>query len=188
MSFSSHLAQTSPYPLGLEIVEAEGCYLYDKSGKRYLDLISGLAVSNVGHCHPEVVSAIKAQADRFLHLIPYGEISQAPQNLLAEKLATILPHSLNSSYFVNSGTEANEAALKLAKRATGRHEVVAIKGSYHGATHGSLSVTGNETKKRAFRPFVPGSSFIELNNLEQLELINERTAAVIIEPIMGDAG
>jgi acetylornithine/N-succinyldiaminopimelate aminotransferase len=188
MPFSPHLAQTSPFPIGLEVERAEGCYIYDKAGKRYLDLISGIAVANVGHRHPHIIRAIKDQLDRYQHVIPFGEFSQDPQNRLADALAALLPPTLNCSYFVNSGTEANEAALKLAKRVTGRHEVVAMKRSYHGATHGSLSVSGNEVKKLRFRPFVPGTTFITFNDLHALDAITKRTAAVIVEPVMGDAG
>lgn len=188
MPFSSHLAQTSPYPIGIEVARAEGSYIYDKAGKKYLDLVSGIAVCNIGHRHPHVIAAIKAQLDLYQHVIPFGEFSQDPQNKLADKLASLLPAQLNCSYFVNSGTEANEAALKLAKRITGRHEVVAMVGSYHGATHGSLSVSGNEVKKQQFRPFVPGTTFIKFNDVEALSAITNRTAAVIVEPVMGDAG
>lgn len=188
MAFSKHLAQTSPYPMGIEVERAEGCYIWDKNGKKYLDLISGIAVSNIGHRHPHVINAITEQLDKYLHVIPFGEFSQDPQNQLADKLASLLPESLNCSYFVNSGTEAVEASLKLAKRLTGRHEVVAMNKSYHGATHGSLSVTGNEVKKQQFRPFVPGTTFIDFNDTSQLERITEAHAAVILEPIQGDAG
>lgn len=188
MPFSPHLAQTSPYPIGIEVARAEGSYIYDTAGKKYLDLVSGIAVCNIGHRHPHVIAAIKAQLDLYQHVIPFGEFSQDPQNMLADKLAALLPAQLNCSYFVNSGTEANEAALKLAKRITGRHEVVAMIGSYHGATHGSLSVSGNEIKKQQFRPFVPGTTFIKFNDVEALNAITNRTAAVIVEPVMGDAG
>lgn len=188
MPFSPHLAQTGPFPMGIEVERAEGCYIYDKQGKRYLDLISGIAVANIGHRHPHVIEAIKDQLDRYQHVIPFGEFPQDPQNRLADKLASLLPDSLSSAYFVNSGTETNEAALKLAKRATGRHEIVAMKKSYHGATHGSLSVSGNEVKKQQFRPFVPGTTFIDFNEFEQLSKITDTTAAVIVEPVMGDAG
>jgi acetylornithine/N-succinyldiaminopimelate aminotransferase len=188
MPFSIHLAQTNPYPMGLEIDRAEGIFIWDKFGKKYMDLISGLAVANIGHRHPDVIKAIQIQLESYLHVIPYGEFSQDPQNLLADKLASLLPDSLNCSYFVNSGTEANEAALKLAKRITGRYEIVAMKGSYHGATHGSLSVTGNEVKKQHFRPFVPGTTFIAFNKTDDLHQITKKTAAVIVEPVQGDAG
>lgn len=174
--------------MGIEITKAEGSYLYDTNGKRYLDLISGIAVNNIGHRHPHVITAIKTQLDAFQHVIPFGEFSQAPQNELADLIASLLPPNLNCSYFVNSGTEANEAALKLAKRVTGRHEIVAMRNSYHGATHGSLSVSGNEVKKQRFRPFVPGTTFIRFNELSDLSLITNKTAAVITEVVQGDAG
>lgn len=188
MGFSENLAQTSPFPMGLEIVKAEGAYVFDINGKRYLDLISGIAVNNIGHRHPYVIDAIKKQLDSYQHVIPFGEFSQAPQNELADLLASLLPQSLNCSYFVNSGTEANEAALKLAKRVTGKHEIIAMRNSYHGATHGSLSVSGNEVKKQRFRPFVPGTTFLTFGKLEDLELITDKTAAVITEVVQGDAG
>lgn len=186
--FSPHLAQTSPYPIAIEVARAEGCYLWDKNGKKYLDLISGIAVNNVGHRHPHVVQAIKNQVDQYLHVIPFGEFSQGPQNRLADKLASLLPPSLNCAYFVNSGAEAIEASLKLAKRLTKRHQLVAMHKSYHGATHGALSVTGNDIKKQQFRPFVPGTTFIPFNEIEALSAITTQTAAVVIEPIQGDAG
>ncbi len=188
MAFSEHLAQTSPFPLGIEIARADGCYIFDADGKRYLDLVSGIAVTNIGHRHPHVIESIKAQLDLYQHVIPFGEFSQDPQNKLADKLASLLPDQLNCSYFVNSGTEANEAALKLAKRATGRYEIVAMNRSYHGGTHGSLSVSGNEVKKQKFRPFVPGTTFIDFNDEDQLHHITVKTAAVIVEPVQGDAG
>jgi acetylornithine/N-succinyldiaminopimelate aminotransferase len=188
MSFSDHLAQTSPFPMGVEVDYAEGCYIYDKKGKKYVDLVSGIAVANIGHRHPEVIAAIKVQLDRYQHVIPFGEFPQEPQNKLADKLASLLPDQMNCSYFVNSGTEANEAALKLAKRITGRHEVVGMKNSYHGATHGSMSVSGNEVKKQQYRPFVPGTTFIDFNEKDELDRITTSTAAVIVEPIQGDAG
>lgn len=187
-SFLDHLAQTSPFPIALEIVRAEGCHLHTRDGKRYLDLVAGLAVNNVGHRHPKVVAAIKEQADNYLHVIPYGEFIQEPQVRFAEKLTSLLPPSLNSVYFVNSGTEANEGALKLAKRITGRTGLVACDKSYHGSTHGSLSITGNEEKKYRNRPLLPDVRFMRFNVAEDLALINEGTAAVIIEPIQGDAG
>jgi acetylornithine/N-succinyldiaminopimelate aminotransferase len=188
MAFSKHLAQTSPYPMAIDVDRAEGCYIWDKAGKKYLDLISGIAVTNIGHRHPHVIQAIKTQLDKYQHVIPFGEFIQDSQNNLADKLASLLPDSLDCSYFVNSGTEAVEASLKLAKRITGRHEVVAMKKSYHGATHGSLSVTGNEVKKQQFRPFVPGTTFIDFNDPSQLHRITAHHAAVIVEPIQGDAG
>ncbi len=186
--FFNKLAQTSPHPMTLEIDRAEGTFIYDKSGKRYYDLISGIAVTNIGHRHPEVIEAVKAQVDKYMHVMAYGEFVQNPQNLLAEKLTSLLPPTLDCCYFVNSGTEANEGALKLAKRVTGRTEIISCKNSYHGSTHGSLSVSGNETKKFAFRPLLPDVQFIEFNNNQDLNQISTKTACVIIEPIQGDAG
>ncbi|MEM9051046.1 MAG: aspartate aminotransferase family protein [Bacteroidota bacterium] len=181
-------AQTSPYPIGIEVIHAEGSYIYDTSGKAYLDMISGIAVTNVGHRHPMVVKAIKDQVDKYLHVMPYGEFIQAPQVELARKLTSLLPDHLNSCYFVNSGTEGIEASLKLAKRYTGRRKIVSCLKSYHGSTHGSLSVSGNEKKKYAFRPLLPEVYFMRFNSLEDLDLIDNSTAAVIIETVQGDAG
>ncbi len=186
--FLNHLAQTSPFPLQIEVSHAEGSLIYDSNGKSYYDLISGIAVTNIGHRHPKVVSAIKDQLDKYMHVMAYGEFIQSPQNDLAKKLSTLLPETLSTAYFVNSGTEANEGALKLAKRVTGRTEIVSCKKSYHGSTHGSLSVSGNEVKKYAFRPLLPDVKFMEFNKVEDLNLITNKTAAVIIEPIQGDAG
>lgn len=187
-AFDRHLAQTSPFPLALDIVGAEGCHLHARDGRRYLDLVAGLAVNNVGHRHPKVIAAIREQADRYLHVIPYGEFIQEPQVRFAEKLASVLPPSLDRTYFVNSGTEANEAALKLAKRITGRTKLVACHKSYHGSTHGSLSITGNEEKKYRNRPLLPDVHFIGFNVTDDLERIDGDTAAVVVEPIQGDAG
>lgn len=187
-TFLNHLAQTSPNPLQLEVSHAEGSYIFDKKGQKYYDLISGIAVSNIGHRHPRVVDAVKHQLDHYMHVMAYGEFIQAPQNDLAKLLTSLLPQSLNSCYFVNSGAEANEGALKLAKRITGRSEIISCKKSYHGSTHGALSVSGNENKKNAFRPLLPQVRFIEFNNEEDLSHITHKTAAVIIEPVQGDAG
>ena len=187
-AFQDHLASTSPHPLALDIVRAEGCLLYDRRGRTYLDLVAGLAVNNVGHRHPNVVRAIKDQADRYLHVIPYGEFIQEPQVRYAERLAKLLPDGLDNVYFVNSGTEAIEAALKLAKRATGRTRLVACHKSYHGSTHGSLSITGNETKKYRNRPLLPDVDFIAFDRIEDLERITKEVACVVVEPIQGDAG
>lgn len=186
--FLKQLAPTSPYPFLISVDRAEGVYLYSPDGKTYMDMISGIAVSNVGHRHPKVVQAIKAQLDKHLHVMVYGEYIQSTPNQLAAKLASLLPPQLNCSYFVNSGTEANEAALKLAKRVTGRTEIISCKKSYHGSTHGSLSVSGNEVKKRAFRPLLPDVRFIHFNQEEDLVDITERTACVIMETVQGDAG
>jgi len=187
-TFLNHVAQTSPFPLLIEVEKAEGSYIYDKSGKAYLDLISGIAVTNIGHRHPKVISAITAQLSKYMHVMAYGEFIQEPQNELALKLNEILPESLNSTYFVNSGTEAIEGAIKLAKRVTGRTELISCKKSYHGSTHGALSISGNETKKFRHRPLLPGVKFIEHNSIEDLDQISKNTAAVIVELIQGDAG
>lgn len=186
--FKDHLAQTNPFPFLLPIERAEGIFLFTPDGKRYMDLISGIAVSNIGHRHPKVIAAIQAQVMKHLHVMAYGEFIQAPSNLLAKKLADVLPKNLNCSYFVNSGTEANEGALKLAKRFTGRTEIISFNKSYHGSTHGSLSVSGNEKKKNAFRPLLPDVRFIEFNTIKDLIHISDRTACVIMETIQGDAG
>lgn len=181
-------AQTSPFPIGIEVSHAEGCYIYGTNGKRYLDMISGIAVTNVGHRHPLVVKAIKDQVDRYLHVMPYGEFIQGPQVELARKLTSLLPDSLNSCYFVNSGTEAVEAALKLAKRHTMRRKIVSCLKAYHGSTHGALSVSGNEKKKYAFRPLLPEVYFMRFNEIADLDVIDTETACVIVETIQGDAG
>ncbi len=186
--FLNNLAQTSDAPLALEITKAEGIYLYDVSGKKYIDLISGISVSNTGHRHPEVIKAIKAQTDKYLHLMVYGEYIQSPQVQLAGKLAELLPESLNNCYFVNSGSEAVEGALKLAKRFTGRKKIVAFKHAYHGSTHGSLSVIGDPAYQEPFGPLLPGVEHITINTTEELNAITNETACVIIEPIQGEAG
>ncbi len=186
--FLNNLAQTSPHPFLIAIEKAEGVYLYSPDGKKYIDMISGIGVSNIGHRHPKVVQAIKDQLDKHLHVMVYGEYIQSASNQLAKKLSALLPPPLNCSYFVNSGTEANEAALKLAKRFTGRTEIVSCKKSYHGSTHGSMSVSGNEIKKQAFRPLLPDIKFMEFNREEDLNVISTNTAGVIMETIQGDAG
>lgn len=187
-TFLHRLAQTSPYPFLIPIERAEGVYLYGPDGKSYMDMISGIGVSAIGHRHPHVVKAIKEQLDKHLHVMVYGEYIQSTPNRLAEKLAGLLPPQLNCCYYVNSGTEANEAALKLAKRVTGRTEIVSFRKSYHGSTHGSMTVSGNEVKKQAFRPLLPDVRFIDFNKTEQLDQITDRTAGVIMETIQGDAG
>src|SRR6201986_5229001 len=154
--FLRHLAQTSPAPLGLEITRAEGCYLYDSGGAAYLDLIGGISVCNTGHRHPRVGEAIKKQGDQYLHLLVYGELIQSPQVEYASFLTSLLPPALNSVYFTNSGAEATEGAMKLAKRLTCRAEIVAFQQSYHGSTQGALSVMGDEYWRNAFRPLLPG--------------------------------
>lgn len=186
--FLQHVAQTSPFPLAIDVSHAEGSFIYDKGGKKYFDLISGIAVTNIGHRHPKVVRAIKEQADKYLHVMAYGEFVQDSQNGLAAELAKLLPATLSCTYFVNSGTEAIEGALKLAKRVTGRTEIISCHKSYHGSTHGSLSVSGNETKKYRYRPLLPDVKFMHFNKLEDIDLITDKTAAVLVEPIQGDAG
>lgn len=186
--FLDHIGQTTPFPFLLEIERAEGVYLYEASGKSYMDLISGVGVSNLGHQHPKVIEAIKKQVDKHLHIMVYGEFVQSASNDLAELLVKILPDSLNCVYFTNSGTEAIEGALKLAKRYTGRTEMIAFRGAYHGSTHGALSISGNEKKKYAFRPLLPDVKFLTYNNPQDIHQIIERTACVILETIQGDAG
>lgn len=186
--FERHLAQTTPFPLGVEVERAEGLYIYDKKGKAYVDLISGIGVSSLGHGRKEVVDAICEQASKYLHVMVYGEFLQNSQTEFAQLLADSLPAKLNTTYFVNSGAEAIEASLKLAKRVTGRTKLVSCKKSYHGNTHGALSVSGNETKKYAFRPLLPDVHFIEFNNEEELVQIDEQTACFIMETVQGDAG
>lgn len=186
--FYTNVAQTSDFPLGLEIVDSDGNYLIDKEGKRYLDLISGISVNNLGHKHPNIIESIKIQLNKYLHVMVYGEFVLKPQVEYAKLLTDNLPKNLNSVYFVNSGSEATEGALKLAKRITRRNEVVTFKNSYHGNTAGALSVTGQEELKNSFRPLIPGTKQIEFNNVDQLSIIKNGTACVIVEPIQGEAG
>jgi acetylornithine/succinyldiaminopimelate/putrescine aminotransferase len=186
--FLNNLAQTSDSPLALEITKAEGIYLFDVTGKKYMDLISGISVSNTGHRHPAVVKAIKDQADQYLHLMVYGEYIQSPQVRLAGALAELLPEKLNNCYFVNSGSEAVEGALKLAKRYTGRKKMVAFKNAYDGSTHGALSVIGDESYQTPFGPLLPGIEHIAFNSTEALQAITVETACVIVEPVQGEAG
>jgi acetylornithine/succinyldiaminopimelate/putrescine aminotransferase len=184
----NHLAKTSDSPIGLEIDRAEGVYMYDPQGKKYLDLIAGISVSNVGHRHPVVVQAIKDQADKHLHLMVYGEYKQAPQVKFANQLASVLPESLDAVYFVNSGSEAIEGAIKLAKKFTGRSGLVSFENAYHGSSNGALSLMGNEEFKHPFYPLLPETSIVRLNELADLENITKSTAAVFLETIQGEAG
>lgn len=187
--FLNHVAQTSPKPMDLEIVKAKGVYLYDSHDRSYIDFISGISVSNVGHCHPHVVKAIQQQAETYMHLMVYGEYVQAPQIQLAKALTDLLPENLNSVFYTNSGTEATEGALKLAKRVTGRTEIICFVNSYHGSTHGALSVMGNEEFKQAFRPLLPDVKILNYNSVEEVnEHITSKTAAVILEPIQSETG
>jgi acetylornithine/N-succinyldiaminopimelate aminotransferase len=186
--FLLHLGQTSESPMMLEIERAEGIYMYGPEGKKYMDLISGVSVSNTGHSHPRVVNAVKNQVDAYMHLMVYGEMIQSPQVKYAERLAGILPPDLSSCYFVNSGSEAVEGALKLAKRFTGRSRMVSFKNSYHGSTHGALSIQGSELFKNSFRPLLPDTVLIDFNDEKSLDSIDKKTACVIIEPVQGEAG
>lgn len=192
--FLKNVAQTSDFPLALEIEKAEGVYMYGKDGKQYMDLISGIGVSNVGHRHPKVVEAIKNQVDKYLHLMVYGEYVQSPQVELAEALVkTLVPkvenvQPLDNVYFTNSGTEAVEGAMKLAKRFTGRQEIISCFNAYHGATQGALSLSGSENFKRNFRPLLPEIRNIRHGVIEDLAFITEKTAAIIIEIVGGEAG
>ncbi len=186
--FLEHCAQTSPAPAGLEIVKAKGTYLTDIRGKKYIDLISGISVSALGHRHPEVVRAVRKQAGHYMHLMVYGEFIQHPQVKAAKELADSLPGELTSVYFTNSGSEAIEAAMKLAKRATGRYEFVGMENAYHGSTQGALSLMGNAYFREAYRPLLPGVTFLRFNNMNDLEKITCRHAAVFCETIQGEAG
>nr|WP_255709853.1 aspartate aminotransferase family protein [Pontibacter harenae] len=186
--FLQHQAQTSDFPLMIEIEKAEGVYMYGSEGHRYLDLISGIGVSNVGHRHPRVVRAIQEQLDKYMHLMVYGEFVQGPQAKLAHALCSTLPARLNNVYLLNSGTEAVEGALKLAKRYTGRTELISCRNAYHGSTQGALSVNGSESFKNAFRPLLPDTRLINHGVVEDLQHITTRTAAVIIETVQGEAG
>jgi len=186
--FFAHQAQTTPHPLALEISHAKGTYIYDTSEKQYLDFVAGVSACSLGHQHPRVTDAIKKQLDSYAHVMVYGEYIQAPSVLLAKLLAKHLPKSLSNTYLVNSGTEAIEGAMKLAKRATGRSEIISAKNAYHGNTQGSLSLMGYEERKQAFRPLLPGVNFIEYNNEEDVLKITTKTAGVILETIQGGAG
>jgi putrescine aminotransferase len=186
--FLKHQAQTSDTPLAIEITHASGMYMYTPEGKKIMDLISGIGVSSVGHCHPKVVEAVQQQAAKHMHVMVYGELIQQPQTQLALKLTQTLPDSLNSCYFVNSGSEAIEGALKLAKRATGKFEIISCYNAYHGSTQGALSIMGNEQFKQAFRPLIPGTKNIRFNHFEDIALITNQTAAVVIETVQGEAG
>ncbi|WEK20106.1 MAG: aspartate aminotransferase family protein [Candidatus Pedobacter colombiensis] len=186
--FLQHNAQTTLEPLLLEFVKASGMYLYDADGRKYMDLIAGIGVSNVGHCHPAVVSAVQQQAASYMHIMVYGEFVQSPQVNFAKALAEVLPANLNCTYFVNSGAEAVEGAMKLAKRYTHRSEIIACHNSYHGSTQGALSLMGNEEFKQAYRPLLPNIKFINYGFLPDLNLITTSTAAVFMETIQGEAG
>lgn len=189
--FLRHVAQTSDMPLlgvDMNIVSAKGSILTDVNGKEYIDLISGISVSSVGHCHPKVVEAVNLQSNKFMHLMVFGEYNQSPQVKYAQLLSTVLPKNLDCIYFTTGGSEAVEGALKLAKRSTGRSEIISFKNAYHGSTHGALSVMGDEFFKNSFRPLLPGVKKLSYNDLNSVNEITSETAAVIIEPIQGEAG
>ena len=186
--FFKYQAQTTPYAAGFEVEKAEGSYIYGKDGRAYLDFVAGVSANTLGHSHPKVVNAIKEQADKYLHVMVYGEYAQEKPVELCILLAEATPEPLEVTYLVNSGAEAIDGALKLAKRYTGREEIISMKNSYHGNTHGALSVSGNEFHKREFRPLLPMISFIEFNNEEEFSKITEKTACVIAETIQGAAG
>ena len=186
--FLSHIGQTSEAPLALEIVKAEGCKLFDADGKEYIDLIGGISVCNVGHRHPKVIEAIKKQLDNYLHIMVYGELVQSPQVQYATMLTKYLPVSLNSVFFTASGSEATEGAMKLAKRFTGRTQIISFKNSYHGSTQGALSIIGDEYWRNAFRPLLPGTMQLHYNSFDDLENITEQTACVIAETVQAEAG
>ena len=186
--FFKYQAQTTPYAAGFEVEKAEGSYIYGKDGRAYLDFVAGVSANTLGHSHPKVVNAIKEQTDKYLHVMVYGEYAQEKPVELCRLLAEATPEPLEVTYLVNSGAEAIDGALKLAKRYTGREEIISMKNSYHGNTHGALSVSGNEFHKREFRPLLPMISFIEFNNEEEFSKITEKTACVIAETIQGAAG
>jgi acetylornithine/succinyldiaminopimelate/putrescine aminotransferase len=186
--FLQHVAQTSDAPLALEIVRAAGSKMWDREGKEYIDVISGISVCNVGHCHPRVVQAIKDQVDQYMHIMVYGELIESPQVQYASRITSFLPASLDSVYFTSSGSEATEGAMKLAKRLTGRTNMVAFNDSYHGSTQGALSVMGSEYWRNAYRPLIPGIKHVHHNEFTSLDAIDEHTACVIAEPIQAERG
>ena len=186
--FFKYQAQTTPYAAGFEVEKAEGSYIYGKDGRAYLDFVAGVSANTLGHSHPKMVNAIKEQADKYLHVMVYGEYAQEKPVELCRLLAEATPEPLEVTYLVNSGAEAIDGALKLAKRYTGREEIISMKNSYNGNTHGALSVSGNEFHKREFRPLLPMISFVEFNNEEEFSKITEKTACVIAETIQGAAG
>ncbi|QWX82509.1 aspartate aminotransferase family protein [Cellulophaga sp. HaHaR_3_176] len=186
--FFKYQTQTSTHPLALEISHAKGSYIFDKEGNAHLDFVAGVSACSLGHCHPKISDAIKKQVDKYAHVMVYGEYIQEPAVVYTKLLASLLPESLTTTYLVNSGTEAIEGALKLARRATGRTELIAAKKAYHGNTMGSLSLMGYEERKSAFRPLVPDIRSIEFNNESDLDRITDKTAAVILETIQGGAG
>ncbi|MBQ4820220.1 aspartate aminotransferase family protein [Aquimarina sp. MMG016] len=186
--FFKYQAQTTPHPLAMEISHAEGSYIFGSDGKKYLDFVAGVSACSLGHRHPRVINAVKDQLDKYLHVMVYGEYIQQPAVELTKLLASHLPDPLEKTYLTNSGTEAIEGSIKLARRVTGRSQIIAAKLAYHGNTMGSMSVMGYEERKQAFRPLIPDVSFISFNNTEDLKQITKKTAAVILETIQGGAG
>ena len=186
--FLKNIGQTSPFPIGLEVEKADGIYIYDINGKKYIDMISGISVSNLGHGNKRIVKAVQEQAVKYIHTMVYGEHIQSPQVIYAKNLTSLLPSHLNSVFFTNSGSEAVEGAMKLSKRYTGRYELISCRNGYHGNTHGSQSLMDREYLSQNYRPFVPGIMFIEYDNIETLDIISEKTAAVFTEVIQGDIG
>ncbi len=186
--FLAHQAQTTSKPIGLEVKKARGCYIIDKDNKKYLDFVAGVSACTLGHSHPKVIRAVHRQMRKYLHVMVYGEFVQDEPVQLVKLLADHLPEQLSCTYLTNSGTEGIEGALKLAKRATGRQRIISANNAYHGNTQGAMSVMGYEERKRAYRPLIPGTSFIQFNDVRDLEQINEQTAAVILETIQGGAG
>ena len=186
--FFSHQAQTTAQPIGLEVKKARGSYIIDKDNKKYLDFVAGVSACTLGHSHPKVIRAVRRQMRKYLHVMVYGEFVQDEPVQLVKLLADQLPEQLSCIYLTNSGTEGIEGALKLAKRATGRQRIISANNAYHGNTQGAMSVMGYEERKRAYRPLIPGTSFIQFNDVRDLEQINEQTAAVILETIQGGAG
>ena len=186
--FFQHLAQTSDKPIGIEVASAEGIYIKDVNGKKFVDMIAGFSVCNIGHSHPDVIQAIKQQVEKYMHVIVYGEFIQAPQVQYAKALTSLLPENLQSVYFTSSGTEAAEGAMKLAKRVTKRTKIISFIGGYHGSTQGALSVMGDEYFKNAFRPLLPDTLQLRYNNFEDLEQIDSSVACVIVEPVQAESG
>ena len=186
--FFAHQAQTTPKPIGLEVKKAQGSYIIDKDNKKYLDFVAGVSACTLGHSHPKVIRAVRRQMRKYLHVMVYGEFVQDEPVQLVKLLADQLPEKLSCIYLTNSGTEGIEGALKLAKRATGRQRIISANNAYHGNTQGAMSVMGYEERKRAYRPLIPGTSYIQFNDIGDLEQINEQTAAVILETIQGGAG
>ena len=186
--FFSHLAQTSDKPIGIEVASAKGIYIYDTAGKAFMDMISGFSVCNIGHSHPRVIKAIQDQAAQYMHVIVYGEFIQSPQVQYAKALATVLPDQLQSVYFTNSGAEAAEGAMKLAKRVTKRTKMISFHGAYHGSTQGALSMMGDEYFKNAYRPLLPDTLQFRYNHFEDLDLIDHSVAGVLVELVQAETG